>query len=131
MLFQFYIPIFQMEKGVLNILNHVFLPPYTKNTPVYNQVFQDNQYLTLFFSTITILLETISELLLLCCPNPSLLPQIHIQVQATPALSKKLLDGTSAHFKIQFADSPAIYRLGILLVHFDASVICSVLKVTV
>lgn len=92
MLFQFYIPIFQIGKGFLNILNHVFLLPYTKKPPFYNHVFQDNQYFTLFFSAITILLQTISQLLFLCCPNPSLLPQIHIQVQATPALSKKWME---------------------------------------
>lgn len=92
MLFQFYIRICQIGKGFLNILNHVFLLPYTKKPPFYNHVFQDNQYFTLFFSAITILLQTISQLLFLCCPNPSLLPQIHIQVQATPALSKKWME---------------------------------------
>lgn len=91
MLFQFYIPIFQRGKGFLNILNHVFLLPYTKKPPFYNHVFQDNQYFTLFFSAITILLQTISQLLSKPIPS-ALLPQIHIQVQATPALSKKWME---------------------------------------
>lgn len=125
MLFQFYIPIFQIGKGFLNILNHVFLLPYTKKPPFYNHVFQDNQYFTLFFSAITILLQTISQLLFLCCPNPSpSAPDSHPSTSHTSTFQE--VDGTSAHFKIVFANSPAPYGLGILLGHLDGSVICSV-----
>lgn len=124
MLFQFYIPIFQIGKGFLNILNHVFLLPYTKKPPFYNHVFQDNQYFTLFFFcyyhfTANHLAAAVQTHPF--CPSA---PDSHPSTSHTSAFQE--VDGTSAHFKIVFANSPAPYGLGILLGHLDGSVICCV-----